>query len=149
MLFDNASSYFFWIGTFYLIILTWQDFRHKMTVDDRHNYFMMGVALSLVSHFRVNLKFFLGMILFTIIFSIFLGKTKALGEADVKSISWAIWGLGYSGIPNLVMFLVSLGSLTAIYSIVKLGIFKYKKPTPFYAVILLAFWFNAFYKGLY
>ena len=40
-------SFFAWFGTIMLIILTWQDFKNNMKVDDRRNYFMFGVSATL------------------------------------------------------------------------------------------------------
>lgn len=149
MLLDNSSSYFFFIGTLYLIILTWQDYKHKMTIDDRHNYFMMGIALSLMSHFKHNIWYILGLMAFTIIINIALKKSKSLGGADISTLSWVFWGLGYIGIRYLFTFLIFLTIATIFYGFMKTQVFKYKGQTPFYYVLLVSFWFNAFYFGLY
>ena len=93
------------IGTFYLILLTYQDFKNKMMVDDRHNYFMMGVTVGLYMIRRVNLLYVVGIILIIITLSMALKRFKALGEADIKTISWIFLGLSILNIWWLVYFL--------------------------------------------
>jgi len=55
MVFGSVFGYWAFFGCVYLLWLTVQDFRNNMRVDDRRNWFMMGLSVSLLSHVDVDL----------------------------------------------------------------------------------------------
>jgi hypothetical protein len=141
-------EYWAWLGTIYLGILTWKDFKNNMLVDDRHNYFMMGVSISLISHVDRPLWMIFGTLLIIAAMYWALRKTKGLGEADIKSLGWIFFGYAIINVFYLLWFFLAFFILTAIYMSIKLGL-KIKQPTPFYIVILLAYIFLNSLWGLY
>jgi len=142
-------AYWAFFGTFYLILLTFQDFKRQMIVDDRHNYFMLGITVSLISHVHRSLLYIFALVLVVIALTIYLNKTKVLGEADNRTISWIFLGLGYINPFQLAWFGIFFILITALYVFIKFKILKYKKPLPFYPVLLLGFLVTAGIFKLY
>ena len=144
------TGYWAIIGTIQLLILVYQDYRHNMLVDDRKNYFMMGLTVSLIFVLQPAFWYILTILAFTVALTIYMTKFKVLGEADIKTMSWACYGFGLFGIYKLVAFLVIFAAVTAIYSLLKFGVFKMKKqPAPFYGVILGSFIVAAWAAAVY
>lgn len=141
----------FWafIGTFYLILLTFQDYKNKGWVDDRRNWFMMGATIMIISHIGRNFWIFLAVIALSIGLNIYFKKKKVLGDADINSLSWMIIGFGLINVWNLIFFLMIFIVLTTIYNMLKIWVFKYRGSTPFYFVMLLSFAITCFSVGLY
>lgn len=141
--------YWVWIGSIYLAILTFKDFSNNMLVDDRHNYMMFGITLGVLFQLR---KGFLGvLLLFLVVMALgwVLGKTKALGEADIKSIGWIWIGLGIQSYGYLIWWcIIFLGTMMLHYFFARI-LFKYKEKVPFYPVILISFVLNAMLNGMY
>jgi hypothetical protein len=154
--FFGSVSYWFWIGTLYLIFLTWQDYkRHPVTglpmrlVDDRLNYFMMGSTFALLSHVRRPVWFTLGLVVIVVVMGYFLHRFKTVGDADIKTIGWIFYGTAIINLYQFVTFILIFLVSTAIYAGLKFGVFKYRKPTPFYGVILISFLTTALLWGSY
>lgn len=146
----GSTRYWAWIGTIYLIIMTWQDHRKaRMVVDDRLNYFMMGSTFSLLSHVNRPLWYFLSLFVIVLVLSYFINKYKILGDGDAHAIGWIFYGCGILGINYFMSFAVIFVLCTLVYYVAKLGVFRYKKPTPFFIVILLSFLVNGVFMGLY
>ena len=131
-------SYWAYFGTIYLIYLTWQDYKNNRLVDDRKNAFMMGITISLLSHFKLLPLYHITLLFVTIVLSIFLGKIKALGRADNNTLSWIFLGYGLIGVAYLLWFVMILGSCTLLYFAMKKA-FKYEGYVQFYGVILISF----------
>ena len=127
------------IGTFYLIWMTVQDFRKKMLIDDRKNFFMMGVSVGLIALFRQPGWYLLALAGVVLALQFVLKRSKALGTADVHTLIWIIYGLGIINLWALVYFAGIMVVFTVFYEIVKRKVFKAGKPWPFMYVILLAF----------
>jgi hypothetical protein len=142
-------SYWVWIGIIYLIILVVQDYKEERMVDDRFNFFMMGVSISLISHFHRPLWLYVVYIIVLLGMYWFLKKMKALGEADLKTIAWIL--LGYSIINTfyLLVFSILLLLATLLTIGLKKYLFKIKAPTPFYGVLFIIFIFSNYLFGLY
>lgn len=142
----GSTVYWFWIGTMYLIFLTWQDYRRdKLTglplglVDDRLNYFMMGSTFALLSHVMRPLWFMLAVMFVVVVLGIVLTRFKLVGRADVKTIGWIFYGLCILSLYQFVTFVGVFVVSSTIYSVLKFYVFRYNKPTPFYGVILISF----------
>lgn len=142
-------SYWAFLGTIYLCVLTWQDYKNNMMVDDRKNYFMLGATVSLVSLVSLKLWYLLVLLIFLMIFQVWGKKQKAFGEADINSFSWIFLGLGIINPYKLFAFVLFLAVAILIYTGFKLYVFKYKGETPFYGVILVCFVVSAWFMGLY
>ena len=132
-------AYFFWIGTIYLLILTWQDYKKKMLVDDRLNYFMMGVTFSLLSHVQRSFWYIILILILFYALAYYLKKYKLIGEADVNTLLWIFYGLSILAPYYAFWFAGIFITLTLIYFGAKRWIFKNKEYTPFYGVILISF----------
>lgn len=142
-------SYWAWIGTIMLIRLTYEDYKYNRNIDDRKNYLMMGVTISLISHLPASFFFMITLIMVISLLNVFLKKFKILGGADISTLSWIFYGLGIISIYNLMWFVIFFTIVTALYTLFKLKVFKYKKPTPFYPVILISFTVNCLIFGFY
>lgn len=144
-----STSYFAWAALFNLIYLTYKDYRNNMMVDDRRNWFMMGISLSLISHIPHGLLYILFIIVISLTAGHFLKKYKAIGRADINSLMWLYMGLGIIGPGPLVGFIIIYSACMLFYFGAKKYIFRYNHPTPFYYVILVSFLLSAFMWGLF
>jgi len=142
-------SYWAWLGTLYLIFLTWKDFKNKMRVDDRHNYLMMGLSISLYAFVKPPLWYVLVIVGLVLFLNWFFKKFESLGGADVTTLSWVFLGLGVINAFKLAWFCVFFLIISGLYFFFKLVVFKYDKPTPFYPVLLITYVFNMWFFGLY
>lgn len=137
-------SYWVWIGTIYLIILTYKDIKHNCLVDERHNWFMSGLTFSMFFLFKNSFWYILSIIVFIILFNILLSKTKVLGEADHQTLTWIIVGFGLIDLNALINFLAVFGGVTITYFLAKkisskILSFNFKEATPFYPALLVSF----------
>lgn len=131
-----------------------------MTVDDRHNYFMLGATIMLLSYVQRGIWYMLPMIILVPVLLYFIKKTRSLGDADLTTIAWLILGYGILGIYKLIWFLIFFGIIVAMYAFLKFGVMKWymryilKKdrsipPTPFYGVLLISTVFSHLILGVY
>jgi len=144
-----GTSYFPFLGTIYLIILTWKDHTNNMRIDSRQNFFMMGIALSLYSHFNHGLIYALSLVAIVMILYKFMTKYKLIGTADIQSISWIFLGFGIISYYILFWWVLLFSVMTLIYFCLKKFIFKIQTPTPFYSVLLISFIIISLAFGLY
>lgn len=135
----SEISYWLWFSTFALLILTWQDYRNNMTIDDRRNYFMFGITLSIVSHIRRTIYYNVALILIIIGLHYLMHKVKPMGEADINSFTWIFYGWGLISPFLLGAYTIIFSSLTILFMMLKKYLFRYEKPVPFYGVILLSY----------
>lgn len=142
-------DYFFYIGTIYLCWLTWQDFTNNMKVDDRRNWFMLGISISVFTHVETTLLYKLGLSFSIIILNIILRKTKAVGEADINSLSWIFLGLGLMHYTYVAVYVAIFTGLTIIWQILKRIAYKDVTAAPFYHILLISFVLAAFFLGGY
>jgi len=144
-----AFSYWIIMGTFYLILLTYKDIKNKMLVDDRHNYFMMGLTFSLLSIFKTKFWYIFLLIFITTFFIFYLNKRKVFGAADISTITWIFFGYAIINLGVLVWFFIIFIVIWAIYGVIKWIMAKYwlnvsskTLKTPFFPVILITFILN-------
>lgn len=133
-----SISYWFYLGSIYLLILTWQDYKNNMMVDDRHNSFMLGLTISLYTHVYTTTLYKLALIIILGVLYKFMRKIKPLGEADLNTFAWVFLGYGLINPVYLGIFATAFSLLTLLYLFLKNVLLKYKDPLPFYAVILIS-----------
>lgn len=131
-------NYWFFFSIVNLLYLTYQDYKNNTLVDDRKNWFMLGVTTSLISHVTIGLWYTIALVILSAVLFVYLNKIKALGEADSSTLSWLFLGLGFINVTYLVFFFGILFILTLVYFI----LYKLLKKTAkvqYYGVILTAF----------
>ena len=108
-------GYFLFFGLLHLSILTYQDIRHKCWVDDRHNWFMIGVVA--VLYVTTSPPLYYGLILIAVSLALrwVINKKKILGEADVNTVAWSFIGFGVIGWNILLFYAVILVILYLLY----------------------------------
>lgn len=141
-------SYWSILGTMYLIFLTYQDYTNNRMVDDRKNYFMLGLSISILSHISSTLWYKLSLTLSIIILNVILKKYKPLGEADINTISWVFLGLGLMHYTYIILFTLVFLTLATLFYVMKTYVFKYKENIAFYGVILISFVLTCFFRYL-
>lgn len=141
--------YWAWFGTIYLLVLTWKDLRNNMLVDDRYNFLMLGISVSLYSHLHPPVWYILVLALVVYGLGWAFDKFKVLGGADVSTLRWIFLGLGIISVYKLAWFAFFFLLISGLYFFLKLKVFKYDRPAPFYPVLLLSFMFNSWLFGLY
>ncbi len=142
-------SYWSFLGTFYLMFLTYQDYTKNRMVDDRKNYFMLGLSISVLSHVYTSLWYKLGLTASIILLNIILRKYKPVGQADINTISWVFLGLGLMHYTYVIMFTLIFLTLATLFYVLKTYLFKYKENIAFYGVILISFVLSCFILGIY
>ena len=146
MLADLAIDvgYWAWLGTMYLIILTWQDHRNnKMAVDDRKNWFMLGLSISIISHIHHAWYYVLWVLAVVFLFNTYGARIiKRIGDADITGLSWLILGYALMSWVPLVVFFIVLAGISSLYAIFKAALekaLKREQAVPFFIVLLLSF----------
>lgn len=133
--------FYFWyfIGLLYLILLTIQDYKRKMLVDDRFNYSIFGLTLGLIHVLKAKLWYIL-ILLFAILLLNFLWRRyiKGFGSADIGTLSWIFYGFMLVNAAYWITFIVFLLSFALFWQLIK-KLAKYDKPVPFYPAITLAY----------
>lgn len=138
-----VPSYWVIMGMIYLVILTWQDYRNKMIVDDRSNYLMLGATIALISFVKVNFIYLLAILLVIVFIGWLFTKYRTLGDADIHSLRWLLLGFGVIGLEYLFIFLLVFTLLYVLFWGLKKIIFKLTNhlnvATQFYGIILLSY----------
>ena len=132
----------FWLisATLALILLTYQDIKNKMVVDDRRNFFLSGMTFALLGVYTKGLLWLLGVIAITIFVMLsygFANKKGWVGSADVNSLSWITMGLMICNPIMLAVFFLAL-AVVSILTMVFKSVTKYKDALPFYPNIMAA-----------
>lgn len=143
-----AISYWSWLGTIYLLVLTWQDYKNNKMVDDRRNWLMMGLSISLISHTYTTIWYKLALAIILGLLYVFLRKIKTLGEADTNTYTWIFLGFGLINPYYLGLFTIIFIVNTILFSLLK-KLFKIEEATQFYGVLLTSFVLTLFLFGLY
>lgn len=148
MILQIDIGYWAFFGTIYLIIMTYQDFKQNRLIDDRHNYFLMGLSISLLSHFQRSFWYILSLALLIVIFSIITRKYNLLGEGDISALRWIIIGLAIISPYVLMYFLGIFAVLSLLYVLLLKYVFR-KPDAPFFNVLLGSFiiisvWFDLY-----
>ena len=149
MISGDFAHFWAWFGCLYLVLLTIQDFKNKMYVDDRYNSIMMGLSIALIHFSSRPIWLVFGSIFIIVILRWLLLKLKVIGEADINSLSWILFGFSIIDMSYLFMFTLYFLAASGLYYLFKLAIFKYKGDSPFYHVLLVAFSLTVFIFKLY
>lgn len=141
----------FWafIGTLYLIYLTWEDYRHHMIIDDRKNYFMMGMSFGLIGFMKRHWWYILLILAIVLLLGFFLTKFKVLGTGDIHTFMWIYYGFALLSFNSLLIFIIIFIILLLLFEGIKRLLFREYQKMPFYAVILLSFIISCLLLGLY
>lgn len=142
-------SYWYLFGTCMLVYMTWQDYRNNMNIDERLNFLMYGISISLTSHIHHSLSYIILVIIVVILLGMFLRWKKYFGDADVQAMTWIFYGFAIIGLPVLTFFFLAIGAFTIFYELGKKYILRVSYPTPYMGIILLSFIFVAFIYGGY
>jgi hypothetical protein len=127
-----------WFGTLYLLRLTWQDFK-SMKVDDRYNWFMMGLSISMVSVYQHKWYYIIALAIFLVLVIILLNTIKVFGAGDTSAITWLVMGFGIINVWLLAWFVAVFIIISLVYGALKKTLIKTNKPLPFFPVILISF----------
>lgn len=123
-----------------------------MDIDDRLNYFMMGVTVSLISHYRNPIWYYLGLIATIAIIAFFISRFKLMGDGDVSTIAWLFTGLGLINywllVSYLIFFTVILMLEVALFYIIRHFFKANKAYFPAMPSFLIAFVLVIFAGGL-
>lgn len=132
------------LGLVYLLILTYQDIFKKRMVNERYNWFMMGLSAGLIPLFSHVWWYLLALIGISIGLGVYIGVylKRSYGQVDAQSITWVFYGFALIGFDKLITFTVTFISTLIIYQIIRRIGWKNEKKAPFYPVILLSFIIN-------
>jgi len=97
--------YFYFFGCFDLILMMRTDLKERW-IDDRKNYFMMGIVASLYVLSGRHILFILMLIALSIF--IRLMAKKMMAEGDLMIIQWCVTGIGITGTAYLFVYLFFL-----------------------------------------
>lgn len=144
------SLYWAWFGAFNLLLMFLSDHKN-MFVDDRKNWFMLGLSISLL---QVNPRplWWVALLLISVyIWRWYISKKGVFGDGDVNALAWMFLGFAIIGLSWLFFFVVVFAVLTAVYLFVKESLFKIspERPTPFFSVLFLSFVFVCIVAGLF
>lgn len=137
------------IGTIYLCILTWQDYKRNMRVDDRKNYFMIGFTVALIGFITRPVWYLLVIFGMILLIRWLYTKYNVMGGGDINSIMWIYYGFAVLGWNYLFLFLVVFLFMNVVYYVIKLGIIRYRGVMPYYPILLLSFVLTCLLKGIY
>lgn len=146
----SALHYWALVGSVYLLFLSYLDIK-TMTVDDRFNWFMIGVTVSLISFYRHPFSYVLLVLLGVLLLRFFLSYSRVLGRGDVSSMFWIFWGLALINIGLLAWYSVFFTITVVLYYSIKYFLYRkeWKRPTPFMPALAASFIAFAFINGLY
>lgn len=149
--------YWMYIGTFYLFWLSWQDLTRQRFVDDRKNYFMLGVTVSLWWSVAGGRVWWYGLSLVAVImlFNIIAKRhEQVIGLADIHTLSWILLGLGIINPSYGLLWTIIFGVLCLVMYLVRLASYHHLPreqwtPSPFYPVITASYILFGIMAGLY
>lgn len=144
-----GTGWWAFLGTFYLAYLTYQDYAQNMKVDDRKNWYMVGLTTSLYFILGRSLSILLVLLVMVELSVFIMNRYTLLGEGDVSALRWIWYGFGLLGFDHLLIFIGIFAFIITIIFITKKWVFHYKGKTPFFAQILIMFILTALITGAY
>lgn len=135
----SLLSLWFSLGIVRLLILTYQDFKNKMMIDDRHNYFMIGATAMLITSFNNSLWYYLALVPLIVLLRYFLIKIGAIGKGDGNTILWMFTGFGIINPYSLVAFLFIFTVFYVIHFLFRRLLFRRRDKIQGYPVFLISF----------
>lgn len=137
----GSVNYWFFFGFLYMLRLLIQDHR-RMRVDDRLNFFMLGVTLSLLSHVSRSLWYLFSLLFLVFVIGFFMRRSSSIGLGDIGAVRWVFLGLGYLD-PFLLLFFVFSWFFCHLFYLFVLRRFFFKLArdvrTPYFFVLFSAF----------
>lgn len=127
------------MGAFQLAILTYQDFKHKKLVDDRHNWFMFGVTFSLLSHYPKSFLYISLVLVLGFVLRYLINKLKIMGDGDANTILWIFTGFGFLNDKLLISYLIIFSAIYLIHFLLRRVLFRRKENVQGYPVFLISF----------
>lgn len=146
---SNLVSLWFIVGIFGLVVMTYQDYFNNMNIDDRRNFFLMGLTLSLATLGNYHLWYLVIVMAIGAVLSWLISKIKAFGEADVSSFIWIVYGFLLIEPVYLILFFGYLILLTVFKLYMVRKVYKMREPVPYYIVLLSAFIATGLSVGLF
>lgn len=129
-------SVFWFMGSFNLAMMSFTDIR-ELFIDDRHNYFMMGVTVCLYFSSNRPITYLIAMIIMSTAFT--YATKKFFAEGDLKVLAWELLFMGLMGPAFVLLFWVFL----AIYLTVQVALvllYRIQGKTAGLPVLSGAFW---------
>jgi hypothetical protein len=139
MLFETDFSWFFFIGSFDLLIMTFQDLRSGY-IDDRFNYIMFGVASAMYFISGRPFPYILAILVITMFFP--LATKKFFAKGDTAVMSWMILGLGILGPTFLGLFFIIFPICLGIHTAFRVA-FRIKDKVPGLPILAATFFWIA------
>ena len=136
------------VGLLNLLILTYQDIKNHMIIDDRKNLVMLGLTVSLLSLGYFRSWYYLALIVVVLLLTNWIGKKQFFGDGDVSAFRWLFLGFGYIHPLSFAIF----GTNLLLWSAAHMGakkIFKIRGATPYFAVILASFTVTCLLMGFF
>jgi hypothetical protein len=129
-------SYFFWLGSFDLLIMTIQDLRSGY-IDDRYNYLMFGVVAVTFMISQRSFEYFLAIFAVATLFP--LATKKFFAKGDLTVLTWMLLGLGIMGPTFLGMFFLLFPMYLGIHLAFR-TFFKITDKVPGLPILAGTFW---------
>ena len=146
----SYTSFWAFLGTLYLIIYTIELFRKKCIIDERKQYFMMGLSVALYNFIHYDLWFMFVILGVIILLNIILSYKNYLFQVDIVAISWIFTGIIIINMFYILWFLIIFLTLGVIYLGLKQFVFKTEqKKIYIYPCILLSFIIFCLTMGFY
>lgn len=153
-------SYWAYIGTVMLIFMTYTDIKKNRTIDDRKNWVMTGLSISIISYANNPFTYTISVFIILIILRQLFLKFKVIGEGDINALSWIMLGYGLINIFKLFFFALFFALITTIYTGLKYSYIYFLNRTsqtkttlnvntPFMPVIFATFVFCNWFFWLY
>jgi hypothetical protein len=139
MLINTDFSWFFFIGSLDVLIMTFQDLRSGY-IDDRFNYIMFGVASAMYFVSGRPLLYMLAIIALTMAFP--LATKRFFAAGDLAVMSWMLIGLGILGPTFLGLFFILFPICLGIHTIFRVA-FRIKEKMPGLPVLAATFFWIA------
>jgi hypothetical protein len=88
-----------------LTIMLISDLKSRL-IDDRNNYLMLGLTLSLITIFKTKILYLLALIIIGVLIDIIL--KKYIGAGDASILKWVVLGLGIISPKAIITFAIIL-----------------------------------------
>jgi hypothetical protein len=112
-------SFFFWVGSFDLLILLIQDLR-TLTVEVKWSWIMSGCNIALIFLGHPPLLYLIAVLAFSIVFPMLTkqnGKMGFFAKGDVQIMQWQLLGLGIICSTFIYLYLIFLLLSLGIHTI--------------------------------
>lgn len=136
------------VGLLNLLILTYQDIKNKMIIDDRKNLVMLGMTASLLSLGFFKWWYYIALLVVVLLLTNWIGKKQYFGSGDVSAFRWLFLGFGYINPFSFAIFGINLLVWSAAHQGLK-KVFKIRGVTPYFAVILASYTVTGLLMGFF